>query len=192
MTGVILAGGKNSRMGMEKAFIQISGKSIIDNALSIFKEIFSEVLIVTNTPEDFYYAKVELVKDIYPGGGSLGGLYTGIKKAKYDECFVIACDMPFINSDLIKHMIEIKGYDVVVPKINGMYEPLFASYSKSCLEVIENNLKKGNLKIIETFSELKIREINQIEVSLYDNKLLSLINLNTLSELNNLLEANQT
>ena len=191
MTGIILAGGTNSRIGMKKAFIEIDGKTIIDTVLNIFKDIFSEVLIVTNTPEDFYYARVKIVTDIFPGCGSLGGVYTGIKKAKYDECFVIACDMPFINSNLIKYMIKIKGYDVVVPKIKGMFEPMFAFYTKGCLEVIEKNIDKGNLRILDIFSEVNLREINDNEFRLFDNNLLSLININTLSELNGILDKNK-
>lgn len=144
-------------------------------------------MIVTNTPEDFYYTKVRLVKDIIPGYGSLGGLYTGIKEAKYDKCFVIACDMPFINSDLIKYIIAMRGYDAVVPKTNGRFEPLFALYTKKCLKVIEKKFKKGNLKISEIFSEIKIREMNENEIKKFDNNLLSLININTLGDLSNIL-----
>lgn len=74
---IYLTGGKNSRIGMKKAFIEIDGKTIIDNILSIFKDIFSEILIVTNTPEDFYYTKVNAVRDILPEYGSLGVLHMG-------------------------------------------------------------------------------------------------------------------
>ena len=172
---------------MKKAFIEIGGKTIIDNILNIFKDIFTEVLIVTNTPQDFYYTKVNIIRDILPGYGSLGGLYTGVKKAKYDKCFVVACDMPFINSNLIKYMLGIEGYDVVVPKIKGRFEPLFAVYSKGCLEVIEKNLYKGNLKISEIYSEMRLREINEDEFDLFDSGLLSIININTPSDLKNIL-----
>lgn len=187
MTGIILAGGKNSRMGMKKAFIEIGEKKIIDNALNIFKDIFFEVIIVTNSPEDFYYTKVKLVKDIIPDKGSLGGLYTGIKKAKYNECFVIACDMPFISKALIKYIMSIKGYDAVVPRIYGRVEPLFASYSKKCLGTIENNLSSGNLKISDILLNIKVHEMDENEIKVFDPKLLSLININTPSELNSIL-----
>ena len=187
MTGIILAGGKNSRMmGRKKAFIKIDGIPIIDIILNIFREIFSEIIIVTNAPEDFEYTNVRLVKDIMINKGSLGGLYTGIKEATFDDCFVVACDMPFINLQLINHIMQIKGYDAVVPKIDGRFQPLFATYSKNCLNVMEQHLSEEKLRISDIFTEIKAREIYENEIRLYDDKLLSLINLNTPEELNNI------
>jgi molybdopterin-guanine dinucleotide biosynthesis protein A len=187
MTGIILAGGKNSRMGQKKAFIEINGIAIVDIILNIFQNLFSEIIIVTNTPEDFKYTKARLVKDIMPGKGPLGGLYTGIKAAAFDRCFVTACDMPYINLQLIKHIIQIKGYDVVVPKVNSKFEPLFAVYSKNCLNTIEKNLSEERLRILDIFSEIKVKEIYEDEMRLYDSKLLSLINLNTPGQLNSII-----
>lgn len=186
VTGIILAGGKNSRMGRQKAFIEIDGIPIIDIILKIFRELFSEIIIVTNTPKDFEYTKVRLVKDIIPNKGSLGGLYTGIKEAAFDDCFVVACDMPYINLQLIKYIIQIKGYDVVVPQIDNKFEPLFAVYSKNCLKTIKQNLSEERLRILDIFSKVNVREIYESEIRLYDSKLLSLINLNTPEELNNM------
>ena len=186
MTGIILAGGKNIRMGRKKAFIKIDGIPIIEIILNIFREIFSEIIIVTNTPEDFEYTKVRLVKDRITNKGSLGGLYTGIKEATFDDCFVVACDMPFINLQLINHIIQIKGYDAVVPKIDGRFQPLFSTYSKNCLNVMEQHLSEEKLRISDIFTKIKVREIYENEIRLYDDKLLSLINLNTPEELNSI------
>ncbi len=184
MTGIILAGGKNSRMGCKKAFIKVNEMQIIDIILSVFKEVFSEIIIVTNTPKDFEYTKVRLVKDIVADKGAIGGLYTGIKEAEFKQCFVTACDMPYIHLQLIKYIIQIKEYDVVVPKIDNKFEPLFAVYSKNCLNSIEQNLTENKLRITDIFSKVKVKEIYEDEIRLYDNQLLSLINLNTPEELN--------
>ncbi len=186
MTGIILAGGKNSRMGMKKAFIKIGGIYIIDIILNIFRGIFSEIIIVTNTPKDFEYTKVRLVKDIITNKGSLGGLYTGIEEATFDDCFVVACDMPFMNLQLINHIIQIKGYDVVVPKIYNRFQPLFARYSKNCLDVMEQHLSEEKLRISDVFSKVRVREVYENEIRLYDDKLLSLININTPEDLSNI------
>lgn len=186
MTGIILAGGKNSRMGQKKALIKIDGIPIIDRILNIFREIFSEIIIVTNTPEDFEYTKVRLVKDVIKDKGPLGGLYTGIKEAAFSNCFVVACDMPFINLQLIKYMIQIKGYDAVVPKIDGRFHPLFATYSKNCLNIIHKYISEDKLRISDIFSKIEVRELYEKELKLYDDKLLSLININTPEELNSI------
>jgi len=172
-------------MGRKKAFIKIGGIPIIDIILNIFRELFSEIIIVTNAPEDFEYTNVRLVKDIITNKGSLGGLYTGIKEATFHDCFVVACDMPFINLQLINHIIQIKGYDAVVPRIDGRFQPLFATYSKDCLNVMKQHLNEEKLRISNVFTEIKVREIYGNEIKLYDDKLLSLININTPEELNN-------
>lgn len=187
-TGIILAGGKNSRMGRNKAFIQIRGIRIIDNTIDIFKRIFKEVIIVTNNPEDYEYTKLRLVKDKIPDKGSLGGLYSGIEAAKYKKCFVVACDMPYISEELIRYIISLEGYDIVVPKVSGRLEPLFASYTKSCSDCMREQLENNNLKITYSFSKFKVKELNEEKISIYDKKFLSFININTPQELEKILK----
>jgi len=179
VTGIILAGGKNKRMGVNKAFLNICGKRIIDNTLSIYRRIFSEIIIVTNNPEDYSYSGVKLIKDIIPGKGSLGGLYTGLVEAKNQYCFVSACDMPFINENLIVYIMSFNGYDIVVPWVEGNYEPLFALYSRDCLRIIERQFDEQNYKISDLFSKVKIKKISVEELKLFDYELRSLININT-------------
>jgi molybdenum cofactor guanylyltransferase len=187
VTGIILAGGKNSRMGVNKAFINIGGKRIIDNTLSIYKKIFSEIIVVTNTPEDYEGSGAKIVTDIIPNKGSLGGLYTGIVESKNDHCFVAACDMPFINEKLIRYITEIQGYDIVVPVVERYYEPLFAMYSKNCLSFIKEQLDNDNLRISDIFKKVRVKEVKINELRMFDNELMSLVNINTPEDLNNVL-----
>lgn len=187
-TGIILAGGKSSRMGRNKALIKINGIKIIDNTIDIFKRIFKEVIIITNYPNDFEYTKLRLIEDKIPNKGSLGGLYTGIEAASYEKSFVVACDMPYISEELIRYVINLEGYDIVVPKINGRVEPLFASYTKNCSDIIRKQLDYNNLKITDLFSKFKIKELNEEEISIYDKKFLSFININTPQELEKILK----
>ncbi len=102
MTGVILAGGKNSRIGLNKAFLEIGGKKIIDRSVEIYKKVFDEILIITNTPEDYQYLtesvilseaknlKLKIYTDLIPHRGSLGGIYTGLHYSKSDYAFFSA------------------------------------------------------------------------------------------------------
>lgn len=179
VAGVILAGGKNSRMGRNKAFLNVNGSRIIDNTIFIYKGIFEEVIIVTNTPEDYIFPGVLTVRDCIQGGGAMGGLYTGLLEAGKKYCFVTACDMPFLSSSLIRYMAAIRGWDIVAPLIMGHYEPLFALYSKDCLGILKNQLAQGGLKIIDIFPKVRLKEITSDEVRMFDDRLLSLININT-------------
>lgn len=182
ITGVILAGGKSTRMGREKSLLEINGIKFIDRIISVYRRIFPEIIIVTNTPEKYKDTGIKLYKDIIPGKGSLGGLYTGILEAENEYSFVIACDMPFPDERLIRHITSLKGNDAAIPVINKRYYPLFALYSKSCKEVIENQLRCGNLRISDIFQKLKVKEIKEEEVKAFDKNMLSLVNINTPEE----------
>lgn len=184
MTGIILAGGKNSRMGTNKAFLKIGNKRIIDNILFIYKRIFNDIIIVTNTPEEYNYLGVKLIKDIIPGCGPIGGIYSGLLASKEEHCFVAACDMPFIKEKFIKYIISFKNsdFDVVVPVISARYNPLFALYSKKCLSIIKDNIAKGDYKIINIFSKVRLKEIGEDEIKKIDPEFNSLININTPEE----------
>ena len=107
MTGIILAGGKSSRMGTNKAFLTVGGERLIDRTVRIFKDIFHEVILVTNTPFDYLDQDCTIATDIIKGKGALGGIYTGLFFASHDHSFVSACDMPFLDKSFIKYMIEI-------------------------------------------------------------------------------------
>jgi len=184
VSGVILSGGKNSRFGSNKALIEINGKRIIDNLVANFKETFDEVIIVTNSPEEYLYLDTILVSDIYKDCGSLGGLFSGLYYADNSYIFVSACDMPFVKNNIIKHLLLFIGkYDVIVPKINGEYEPLFAIYSKKCLPFMERLIKNKDFKIINFFGKVKLKEVTETEIALLDPEFKAFVNINTKEEL---------
>ncbi len=183
VTAIILAGGRSSRMGRNKALLEIGGERIVDRTVSLFKSLFKEVILVTNTPDEYAYLDVRTVTDLYPGKGSLGGIYTGISYASYDYSFIASCDMPFLNSELIEFIISLKGnYDLVVPKLRDGYEPLHAVYSKNCLKPIETVMDKGDLRIIGFYSEVKIREVSEEELAPFISAPSPFININTPEE----------
>ena len=168
MTGVILAGGKNSRIGLNKAFLEIGGKKIIDRTIEIYKKIFDEILIITNTPEDYQYLtesvilseaknlKLKIYTDLIPHRGSLGGIYTGLYYSKSDYAFFAACDMPFLNERVIRHIIKVaRDYDIIVPYFKHRLHPLHAVYSKKCLPIMREMVEKERLKIKDIISKAK-------------------------------------
>lgn len=192
MTGIILAGGKNSRMGVKKAFLNIGGTTIIDTILSIYRNIFKDIIIVTNTPEEYAYCQGKVIKDIIPNSGPLGGIYTGLLTAKDEYSFVTACDMPFINDSIVKYISGIRGYDIVVPVLNGQYEPLCALYSKRCLPAINKQLKDGKLSIKNIFKMCSVKELNVEEFWEAKETLISFTNVNTPEELKNALKIRES
>ncbi len=137
-------------MGVNKAFLPIDGIRLIEKTLNIYRQIFNEIIIVTNDPLAYIeFAYAAIVTDIYKGKGSATGIYTGLFYAKNSYAFVSACDMPFLNKDFILYMIDQRGrYDIIVPELPEGFQPLHALYSRNCL--------LGMKRMIDTMNELKI------------------------------------
>lgn len=184
MTGIVLAGGKSSRMGFNKACIEFGGKRLIEATVDCLRALFPEVLIIANDPPLYAYLGVKVIPDLIPDSGSLGGIYTGLSAASHPACFFVACDMPFLNADLIKLLIrESEGWDVVVPRVGGELQPLHAVYAKSCLPLIKEAIDGGVLKIARFFPKAKVKIIEEPAIRVVDPHLLGFMNVNTPPEL---------
>jgi len=181
---IVLAGGESKRLGTDKAFLKISDRFLIDEVVEKMARIGDEIIIVANSPQKFKYLEARLVSDIYPGKGVLGGLYSGLRAACHDYGLVVACDMPFLDLRLLRYMILLSpDYDVVIPRVRGLTEPLHAIYSKECLQPIERMLSAGALRIVEFFPEVRVRYVEEGEISLFDPQFLSFFNINTPADL---------
>jgi molybdopterin-guanine dinucleotide biosynthesis protein A len=184
ISGIILSGGKSSRMGENKAFIKIEGVPIIERIHNLFKTIFSEILIVTNEVELFENFEAKIHRDLIPGQGALGGLYTGIYYSSFPRAFCVACDMPFLKSSLIRYLIEkTKDYDVVVPRTKDGLQPLHAIYSKNCLGPIRKIMERKHFKIIDIYPMVKVNIVEEDEFRHLDSARESFLNVNTPEEL---------
>jgi len=184
MVAIILSGGNNRRMLHNKAFLQMGQKSIIEREIEVLSTLFSTIFVVTNTPENHEHLRVSLVSDLVPGKGPLGGIYSGLMASKDKYNFVVSCDLPFLNAGLISYMIELtEGHDIVVPRLNGLVEPLHAIYSKHCLIPIKRQLDRNELKIQSFFGEVKVRYIRESEMKRYDPKGIAFFNVNTEEDL---------
>lgn len=184
-SGIILAGGKNTRIKNEKAFIQLRGKStLVEETLKVFQKIFSEIIVVTNNPQAYLRFGTKVVEDLVKNKGPLGGIFSGLCFSTSELNFVVGCDMPFINSDLIKYIVQKPAeYDAVIPQINGKVESLFARYSKNALPVILSHLLQDDLKLQNILAELKVLKISSQEVERFDPQRLSFFNINTQEDL---------
>jgi molybdenum cofactor guanylyltransferase len=163
ITGIILVGGKSRRMGQDKAFMKVGGVAIFDRILAVFRESFERVLLVGDREERFAGYHLPVVPDIYPGS-ALGGLYTGLYRAETEYVFVASCDLPYPSAELLRHLCSLKeGYDAVVPVPAHGYEPLFAVYSKRCLQPIRELLESGDFCAYAYYPQVNIRYVPESE-----------------------------
>lgn len=183
VTGVVLSGGQSRRMGQNKALMTIGERRLIDRVVDVLSEVFAELLLVTNTPDVYADLGLSMVGDIFPHKGSLGGIYSAIHHVATPYCFVVACDMPFLNAALMRYMLsQMTDYDVVMPDIEGNMQPLHAIYSKACLTPIQQRLVANRLKIIGFLSDVRLRTVTTDEIQHFDPQLLAFQNLNTPEE----------
>jgi len=185
---IVLAGGKGLRLGHDKALETVGNKCLIQWVVFSLSFLNSDIIIVTATkqfPSQLIgYPKLKIITDTYFGKGPLGGIYTGLAASDSAYNLVVACDMPFLNRNLLDYMIQISAsFDLVVPRLGDMVEPLHAVYSKGCLVPIEGLLKQGNLKIHELFTLVKVRYVEAAEINRFDPRHLSFFNVNTEADL---------
>lgn len=189
MTGIILAGGENSRMAANKAFLEIEGRPLIERTLDLFKGLFEDVIIVTNEPELYVEYDAMLVGDLLKKQGPMAGIYAGLLNSKNNYNFVAACDMPFLNRDLISFMMKVvNGADIVVPMLKGLPEPLHAIYTRSCLKVIEGYLKDDNRSVRNLLKGCNVKYVGEEDILKIDPEMRSFININTAEEFNKVME----
>jgi molybdopterin-guanine dinucleotide biosynthesis protein A len=172
-------------MGVNKAFLEIEGKRLIDNIIDVYQNIFAEIIIVTNDPLPYTdFPDTAVVTDIYKGKGSLGGIYTGLFYAAYDYSFVAACDMPSLNKDFILYMIEQTGkHDIIVPEISEGFQALHAIYSRRCLPDIKKMILSDKLKIAGLFKETRTLIITEEKIKPFNKDGRLFLNINTLEDL---------
>ncbi len=183
-TGVILAGGENRRMPVPKAFIKVRGKKIIERSLSIMKSLFREVFIVTDRPADYVYLGVPMLGDAYDIRGPMTGILTSLICSSNSWIFATACDMPFINEELIRYGVSQRdGYEAVTPLLDGLTEPLFSFYSKLMITGMEKTLLSGDTGLKDFLNTKRVKYLREKEIRNIDPEISSFINFNTPEDL---------
>ena len=183
MTGIVLAGGENRRMGTNKAFLTVAGIPMIEHILGSLRSAASRIIIVTNSPDSYARYDVSLVKDFCDKRGPLTGIYSGLRASGDEYNIVVACDMPFLNPKLLTYMAGLAGeHDVIVPKIGEVVEPLHAVYHRKLLPVIEDHVKREQQRIWGIFKGQRVRYLTEEEIDRFDPGRRSFVNLNTQEE----------
>jgi molybdopterin-guanine dinucleotide biosynthesis protein A len=160
ITGILLAGGKSSRMGTEKGKIQLNGHELMKSPLNAL-EATCDNIIISTCNKSFKYPDHQVICDKIPGLGPIGGIYTSLEKSGSDLNIVLSYDMPFITADLLKYLVKHSGeYDITAPSLeNQLPEPLCAVYNKSTIPFIEQNIRKENYKVNALFPLVKFNHI---------------------------------
>ena len=180
IVAAVLVGGKSRRYGRNKALEIFQGERLIERQLRKVQSLFTEVVVITNEPGDYLHLEVTLLRDVIPGLGPLGGIYTGLLFAQGKSVFVTACDMPFLQPAVVKHMVQLSmNNDVVVPQKREGLEPLHAIYSARCLPHIKKMLERGEFQVISFFPAVKVCRLSQEELQKLDPHGLSFFNINT-------------
>lgn len=188
VTGIVLAGGRSRRLGRDKAVETIAGQALIARVLDSLSHVAQELVVVVNSREREEELplpdSVVTAVDIYPDTGSLGGIFTGLTASSNRWGIVVACDMPFLNLELLEHLLAFReGHDLVVPVIDHRPEPTHAAYSKVCLPAIETRLRVNDLKIAKFFDDVRAKYVSQRRVEEIDPGGLSFFNINTEEDL---------
>jgi molybdenum cofactor guanylyltransferase len=183
VTGVILAGGKSRRMGRDKAFLPFGKGVLIERVIEVVRAVTDELLLITNTPEQYQRFGLPMVSDVIPEAGSLGGIYTGLVHAKTPYSLALACDMPFVKPAFSRFLCDIAGEaDVIIPKNAEDFQPLCTVYAQACREPIRQRIEAGRLKITGFFDQVRVRVIEGEVLARYDPHDVMFFNANTPEE----------
>ena len=193
VTGIVLAGGRSRRLGRDKAVEPLGGKPLLRRVVDRLADVVDETVVIVADTEQAERiplpGSTRVVVDAYPDCGSLGGIFTGLMAASGDWGLVVACDMPFLDRRLLRHILDRRGdRDAVVPVLDGRPEPTHAAYSKACLPHIERRLRARELKIAGFFDDVRVRLVPEAEIDAIDPDRLSFLNVNTPDDLRRALE----
>jgi molybdopterin-guanine dinucleotide biosynthesis protein A len=185
VASVLLAGGRATRMGgRNKAFAAVGGESIAARTVRLLQHIFPQVIIATNTPREFDRFGADLVTDAFPGRGPLAGIHAAMRHARHPHLFVVACDMPGLDADVIRLLLgRIGTADAVVPRWGGDIEPLHAVYAVRTLPVIERCLAHGESALRQLLPLLRVDYVSEVDLGRVSAAAASFTNVNTLEEL---------
>ncbi|WP_447973390.1 molybdenum cofactor guanylyltransferase [Nitrospira sp. Kam-Ns4a] len=187
VTAVLVAGGKSRRMGVDKRFIELDGRALIERVYDVLAGLFPEILVVAAEPvprltELGYW----VVYDLIPDCATLGGLYTGLTCATHERVFAVGCDAPFLSRTVVAKMVGLAPEaDVVMARLAVGLQPMHAVYSKACLPWLDQMARARNLKLQQIASApgLRVRIVTEQELVALDRDLLSFLNVNTPADL---------
>ena len=184
-TIVFQAGGQSSRMGQDKALVPLAGKPIIEHIIERVGSLAENHLLITNSPQNFAYLGLPLASDADPGAGALPGLKTALENAATRYIVLVACDMPFVNRELLQYQMSLaENGDVIVPLWQGYHQTMHAVYARlPVLVAVEDALAAGKRRMISFYPQVKVVEVGEPVITRFDPDGRTFFNVNTPEEL---------
>ena len=181
-TGIILAGGKSSRMGEDKGLVLLNGKPMVQYIIEALKEVVSDIIIISNN-ESYTKFGIPVYADIIKDKGPVGGIYTGLYNSTTELNFCISCDVPMISSDFILWLLKRSGKSyITIPMYKDKVHQMIGVYSKQVLSNFKESTEKGHLKLSQVNSDMACEIIDiEKEYANFDELIFS--NINTKNEL---------
>jgi len=173
----ILAGGKSSRMGEDKGLKLLHGKQMIRYVIESLIPYFPTIKISANNPKYKVFG-YELLADIIPEKGPMGGIYTALKNSSCNDIFIISCDMPFISVSSLDYMLQQENKSATVAVCNEKIQPLFGIYGKNLIPLLEAKIGRNQLGMTKFIQEINA---NLVEINNEDE----FLNMNTLEDVKN-------
>ena len=181
ITGIILSGGKSTRMGVNKSLLEIEGKTVIARVRDLMLGIFSKVILITNDPGEYKFLGLDIYEDVYKGFGPLAGIHSGLLNSSTQKNFIISCDIPFMTKEMIRYLVDYQTNKyITIAKADGYIQQLAGVYHKDLLENTENILKsyvvddernkmqhKRGCKVLSLIDEVGAEIINTQKLPFY-------------------------
>jgi molybdopterin-guanine dinucleotide biosynthesis protein A len=177
-------GGRGRRIGgRDKSLLDVGGRAILDRQVDALAGVVDRIILVDSELGPARHPRLETFADRWPGGGSLGGIWTALSVAG-DGVLALACDMPFVTPAFLAFLRDaVQGVDAAVPRTADGWHPLCACYAASCLEPMRRRLAAGQYKVIDALKGLRIRDIGEADLGRFDPEGLLLTNVNTPEDL---------
>lgn len=155
-----MAGGKSSRMGTDKGLLLFRGIALIERVIAQLRPLFNKIVIVSNNPEYGRFG-LEVIEDMIRDKGPAGGIHAALTNTTSDKVFIVSCDMPFITSAAVEHIIRHQiNSQITIPSYKGTSQPLFGLYSKDCVSQWEQLIKQKIIKLQEMVNHFDLLKMD--------------------------------
>ncbi len=187
MASIILAGGRSSRLGIDKTLIKLGARTVLEMVIETVKKIDPNVYIITNDVDKFKNLEIPsitVLKDKLIDQGPLVGILTGLEASSDSHNIVVSCDIPFIRAKLLRYLYNTSSnFDVTVASVDGVLHPLFGVYSKRCIQPMSNAVSSGHRKVTSFFTSVNVKIVYEDTIIMFDSDLRSFFNINNQEDL---------
>ena len=186
LDGVVLAGGSSRRLGLDKAMLTFGDAPLLKIVVDRVTQVCDHVVVAVDQPERYQELRLsaKLVADAAPGLGPISGLQSGLQACDAEHILVVACDLPFLNVELLRFMADLpRTYQALVPWSESRWQPLCAIYARSCLKVVDAMVSAGGGSMHKLLDQLDVQRPDEEEIRRLDPQRLSFLNLNERSDL---------